>query len=134
VQESLNSSIEIHDSVLNSIETTETRLQLFIEAYIPRSTGEPGVDPGSGWTQNVVVTIDNASSEGNIKDLPSDLADGTLQVKDQTLENIIPIPLNQSGQIRLTLVDQRSGDTVVVRGTHISMKLLGDAKYIEEFR
>jgi hypothetical protein len=52
MSESLNCSIEIHDSALNSVETQGTLLKLFIQAYIHKSKGVPGVDPGTGWVQS----------------------------------------------------------------------------------
>ena len=124
---SLNSSIEIHDSFLNSVETVGKQLELTIEAYIHKSKGKPGVDPGTGWTQNVLLTIEDGSFDGNIKNIPWDLADGTLQINDQVSDNMIPIPLDQSGQIELTLIDKKSGYRFVARGNRISLKLLGES-------
>jgi hypothetical protein len=126
--ESLSSAIEVHDSVLNSVERTGTGLQLFIEAYIHKSKGTPGVDPGTGWTQDVLLIIEDGSFDGTIENPPWDLADGTLQINDQVLDNMIPIPLDQRGQREFTLIDQRSGNRIVARGTRISLKLLGEAK------
>ncbi|HEV2313899.1 MAG TPA: hypothetical protein VGR94_01225 [Candidatus Acidoferrales bacterium] len=68
--ESLNCSIEIHDSVLTSVEIQAKQVKLSIEAYIHKSAGVPGVDPGTGWIQNVILTIEDGSFEGNMESLP----------------------------------------------------------------
>ncbi|MHB8412824.1 MAG: hypothetical protein ACYDDI_12890 [Candidatus Acidiferrales bacterium] len=99
--ESLNSLIEIHDSVLTLVETQAKQVKLSIEAYIHKSTGVPGVDPGTGWVQNVILTIEGGSFEGNAESLPCDLYDGTLQINEESMENMIPIPLDRHGQIAL---------------------------------
>ena len=107
---------------------------LFVEAYIHKSKGTPGVDPGTGWTQNVVLKIENASIERDAKNLPWDLTDGSLQIDQQTMENMIPIPLDRHGKVIFMLQDKRTADKIIVRGTRIYLELLGEAKYIEEFR
>ena len=130
--EFLNSLIEIHDSVLTLVETQSKQVKLSIEAYIHKSIGVPGVDPGTGWVQNVILTIEDGSFEGSIESLPYDLYDGTLQINGELMENEIPIPLDRNGQIVLSLVAKWSGDKLVARGTHIHLELLGEARYVED--
>ncbi len=46
----LNEEIEIHDSVLGSIEIADDNVTLNLTpAYIHKSSGQPRVDSGSGW-------------------------------------------------------------------------------------
>ncbi|HVA16234.1 MAG TPA: hypothetical protein VMV59_00830 [Candidatus Dormibacteraeota bacterium] len=130
--ESLNSLIEIHDSVLTAVETQAKQVKLSIEAYIHKSAGVPGVDPGTGWIQNVILTIEDGSFEGNTQSFPCDLMDGTLQINEEFMENEIPIPLDRYGQIVLSLVPKWSGDRLVARGTGIYLERLGEARYIED--
>jgi hypothetical protein len=134
MSEPLNYSIEIHDSVLTCVDTQGDRIRLSLEAYIHKSKGVPGVDPGSVWTQNVVLTIENASVERPPEKLPWDLTDGTLQIDHKLMRNMIPIPLDCHSDVICTLQDQQSAEKIIVRGTRISLELLGEAKYIEEFR
>jgi hypothetical protein len=54
-----NASIELHDSVLDGIDQRPTALSLRLRAYVHRSNGEPGVDPGTGWCQPATVTLSN---------------------------------------------------------------------------
>lgn len=132
MQESLNSSIEIHDSVLTSVEAQGKHVKISIEAYIHKSTGTPGIDPGTGWVQNVVLKIQEGIIEEHIETLPCDLYDGTLQIEGNVMNNMIPLPLDRQGSLTLTLVAQ-SNERIIVRGTRISISMLGEPKYIEEF-
>ncbi len=130
--ESLNSLIEIHDSVLTSVETQGKRVRLSFEAYIHKSKGVPGVDPGTGWVQNVVLTIEDASCEGKFQSVPCDLTNGSLEINGEHMSNEIPIPLDRSGKIVLTLLAKWTGEKLIARGARISLELLGEAQYVEE--
>jgi hypothetical protein len=53
-------------------------------------------------------------------------------VGHQTIENIIPLPLDYRGDVQLILVTQTDSG-VVVRGSAISATPVGEPKFIEEF-
>jgi hypothetical protein len=48
-----NAAVEIHDSTLESIETHSEVLVAMLSAYVHRSSGRPGIDAGTGWSQTV---------------------------------------------------------------------------------
>ena len=57
----MNQSIELHDSVLGEIGFAEGDAKLsFVHAYIHRSEGRPGIDPGTGWSQKAELIIEEA--------------------------------------------------------------------------
>jgi hypothetical protein len=64
--------------------------------------------------------------------MPGDLWEGSLQVGNQRIENIIPLPLDYQGAVTLVLVAQDES-RVVIRGSAISATLVGEPKFIEEF-
>jgi hypothetical protein len=128
-----NSAIEIYDSTLASV--TDNGGHVVIElkpAYIHRSTGTPGVDPGGGWAQDVIVRVENGTIDGDVPEMPCDLWEGSLQVGNQTIENIIPLPVDYQGAVKLILVAQDES-RLVVQGSGISATLTGEPKFIEEF-
>jgi hypothetical protein len=48
----MNRHIELHDSRIARIDISPGAVQLqFDRAYLHQSTGRPGIDPGTGWTQ-----------------------------------------------------------------------------------
>jgi hypothetical protein len=128
-----NRVIEIHDSELNSIAIGDVDVVLKLSpAYIHQSEGRPAMDAGTGWVQDAVIRIRGDVISGSISELPCDLWDGYLTLKGERSDNIIPIPLSVEGDIELEITST-SGESVQVRGDHITLELLGEPKYIEDF-
>jgi hypothetical protein len=126
-----NRAMEFHDSTFDGIEREGANLSLrFSAAYIHESEGEPGVDAGSGWIQELRFIISDASQIGEIVDLPCDLSNGSVCLDDRRLENVIPIPLDYRGRVELRL-NQTNGLTIT--GTSLRVELRGEPKYLEEF-
>jgi hypothetical protein len=126
-------AIEIYDSTLVSVADDGGRVVIdFKPAYIHRSTGTPGVDPGGGWAQDVILRVENGTIDGSLPEMPCDLWEGSLQVGNQKIENIVPLPLDYQGAVTLILVAQDES-RVVIRGSAISAVLVGEPKFIEEF-
>jgi hypothetical protein len=130
---SINSAIEIHDSVLSSVEQQGAKTILRLTpAYIHKSDGIPGVDNGSGWVQDAIVTIDGSMAEVAVLEYPVDLAKGVLEIDGRQTSNMIPLPLSHKGSVSLKLMTQRSG-TLRITGSAIHVELLGAPEYVEEF-
>ena len=128
-----NTAIEIYDSTLASLVKEGQRVIVDLQpAYIHRSTGTPGVDPGGGWAQDVILVVEQGTIEGSVPELPCDLWEGSLRVGHQTIENIIPLPLDYRGDVELMLVTQTDSG-VIVRGSAIFATPIGEPKFIEEF-
>src|SRR5260370_37921312 len=112
---SLNIAIEIHDSVLSAVEQQKGKTILRLTpAYIHWSAGTPGVDNGSGWVQNAIVTIDASMSEIAVSEFPVDLATGILEIDGREFPNMIPLPLSQKGLTSLKLTTQSSGTLRII--------------------
>ena len=125
--------IEIHDSELKSVTVSDGNIVLELSpAYIHMSDGRPGIDAGTGWLQNAVIRVRDGEIFGSINELPCTLWDGHLKVSDELFDNLVPIPLDSAGNIALELTSI-SGETLQVRGNRITLEVLGEAKYIEEF-
>jgi hypothetical protein len=99
----MKSAIEIHDSYLTEIAKHDNTVELKLSAYIHKSEGTPLIDAGTGWIQDVSVFLRDGAVNGTITNWPADLYDGTLEVDSDAYENVIPIPLDRQGTIRLTL-------------------------------
>lgn len=128
-----NREIEIHDSELASVEVSDGDIILKLSpAYIHMSDGRPGIDAGTGWIQNAVIRVRGTAVAGSMSELPCDLWDGYLKVNGEHSDNLIPIPLAATGDIELHFTS-RAGESVQVRGNRITLELLGEPKYIEDF-
>ena len=129
----LNTGMELHDSVLASLKSVEGKMEItFRPAYIHKTEGVPGVDPGTGWTQDIVLAVESGIAEGQVTELPFDISDGELQVADLRLQNVLPLPLDYSGNIELKLL-LNSSEQVVIRGSRITSESAGTATYVEDF-
>jgi hypothetical protein len=96
--EKLNSAVELHDSVVDTVWRSEQTVLLALRpAYIHKSPGQPGVDDGIGLVQNIVIEIECGQIEGNIGDLPADVFDGEFQSGSQTFPNMISLPCDIEG-------------------------------------
>ncbi len=129
----MNSLIELHDSRVADIGRTDgTVIVHFLPAYLHKSEGRPGVDPGSGWVQEARLIFADATAKGNIPDLPCDVMDGELVVGAERHSNKIPVPLLVASHSELRLIFD-SSHTVPVTGSSVRLELLGEPKYVEEF-
>jgi hypothetical protein len=125
-----NRAIEFHDSTFDSVRQHGTDLTVrFSAAYIHESSGEPGVDAGSGWIQEALLHVSGGSMTGEIRELPCDLWNGDLRLGGQLLE-MIPIPLDYDGQVEISL--EQDG-TIRITGTRVRLELIGTPTYVEEF-
>jgi len=102
----------------------------FSHVYIHQTEGKPGIDPGSGWSQEAVIRISNGVISGSLTEWPSDLGGGYLKMDGAVSRNMIPIPLDHEGQIELRV---EGWGAISITGTHIRLELIGQAEYVEEF-
>lgn len=102
----------------------------FSAAYIHNSEGEPGVDAGSGWVQELRLHISDALQIGEIIDLPCDLWRGSICLGEKRLENVIPIPLDYRGRVEVKL---KQTNEMTITGSSLRVELCGEPKYLDEF-
>ena len=70
------------------------------------------------------------------KSWPCTIADGLLELNGVVTENEIPLPLENSGNVRLKLeVVEPDGSlrTLELTGRNAYLRLIGDADYLEDF-
>ena len=131
-----NRAIEIHDCVLAAVSFSQGEAKLhFSSVYIHQSEGVPVRDAGSGWVQEAVLRIHGARMEGAFSEFPVDLADGQTRMGENILDNEIPVPLRHKGAFELRLRAMWHGQEVVsFAGSGAELELLGEPRYVEEFR
>jgi hypothetical protein len=129
-----NRRIEIHDSTLDAVSARDGQVVLhFSSVYIHQSSGTPGVDAGSSWVQEAVLRIGEAAVKRSFSNVPADLLDGYIKLGDTVLRNMIPIPLRHQGIVELRL-ESWNDEVVLIGGSSADLELIGEPKYIEEFR
>lgn len=123
-------ALEFHDSQLESVAGDSNGLSLTLQAYVHESRGRPGIDPGTGWHQRVLVKIEDPVCDlGSLA--PSSIADGELWTPNGHRVGIVPIPLDEDGKIRLDL--QFTGAAVSLTGSRIVIAPIGEPKFVDHF-
>jgi hypothetical protein len=134
----MNQMIELHDSnIAVSWFDYGSAIIIFSHAYIHRSEGEPGKDSGTGWSQRAELVIGEAVEIKLPPAWPCKIYDGFWELNGVVHENEIPLPFVGEGKVRLKL-DIADGDdnfmSVEFVGKDAQLTLLGEARYVEEFR
>lgn len=126
-------AIEIQDSTLASLAIQSGHVIFsFSEACIHQSEGRPGIEAGTRWIQHAVIHIRGEIASGSLTKLPCKLKDGYIALDDQESDSLIPIPLSFTGDVELSFTSEYA-ETIKIRGNHIALGLLHEAKYVEEF-
>jgi hypothetical protein len=133
----MNQVIELHDSEIAAVVLEHGAAKvIFSHAYIHRSEGKPGSDAGSGWSQRAELMIEAATVTDLPAAWPCKIYDGALEFAGVEWKNLIPIPLEGKGRIRLKLdiadADDKFGP-IEIHGQSAKLTLIGEASYLEEF-
>jgi hypothetical protein len=123
-----NRALELHDTRLVSISEHDGTVRLRVSAYVHVSTGRPGRDVGTGWSQELELAIAGAVIESRPTDLPMWILDGSLQI-DGAPEELVALPLDRAGKIRLDLVGAEG--RLLVSGDRIAAEELAHAQFVE---
>jgi len=130
----VNERIELHDSTLASVSFSDgLAVVLLAPAYIHRSHGLPGSDAGSGWLQSATLTFAGASPVSSPAGLPVWISDGFLRIDDALHDNLIPTHGSFEGAVEFSIV-LTTAEVLTIRGRRISIQLLGDSSYLEEYK
>jgi len=119
----MRNGLELHDSRVSHIEWVSGDAVIhFSHAYIHKSKGSPGKDPGTGWSQEAQLVMQGASSEVSLPALPNTISEGYLEVGGIKHE-LIPLPFKRRVRAKLNLI--------FVDGSH--MEIVGDKPFVELF-
>jgi hypothetical protein len=126
-----NRSIELHDTRIERVERAERTTILWMSAYLHESEGQPGRDRGTGWTLPARLVIENSEFECPLPSSSLWVIDGRISIADRVLENMMPVPFDEHGEIRVHL--SGSEGEIFITGNHAYLEPIGPAIYIEDF-
>jgi hypothetical protein len=130
----MNSELEIHDSTLAGIDTVGNDVVVRLApAYIHRSVGRPGIDPGSGWLQDIDFVIREAVVASSPLQFPCWLSDGALSIGKTCWDNCFPLPVAASGAVTLSAMTEH-GERLVIFGRGVETISHLGLQYVEQFR
>lgn len=128
----MSKGLELYQSRVSRVDREQGFVTIhFPHAYIYQAKGTPGRDPGTGWSQEVELLLDEALIDSATATLPNMIDDGYFEVDGERYD-VIPLPLGEhdTGHLHLTFAD---GGELDVAGKHPIIKLIGKAKRLEEF-
>jgi hypothetical protein len=126
----VKAALELHDSRIDRVDRIDGGAVIhFSHAYIHKSAGTPGKDPGTGWSQEAQLVLAAATDYGNLPPLPVAISDGYLEVGD-IRHGLIPLPFSRRGKANLWLVLE-NGAEFQVTGERPVIELIGPAKFLE---
>jgi hypothetical protein len=125
-------ALEFHDSTFGEATQEDDGVVVHLApAYVHRSSGRPGIDPGTGWSQSVTIRVKGAVLSPESRFAPARLSEGSLEVGACRYENVVPLPLSlREGQARLSLLPV-GGPEFVLRGSAVEVLPQGEATFIE---
>lgn len=127
----MNAAIELHDSVVEAINVTCGAVTIKLSAYVHRTEGRPGIDAGSGWSQDVELAFGNGAVEHRPNNFPC-----TLFRSEVTgligATGMIPLPCYLPSNVRLEAIDTM-GDRLTIRGNSLEARAVSDGEYVERF-
>ena len=130
----MNRYFEIHDSTLSKVTEKDRKVVLsFSKAYVHQSEGNPGVDGGTGWLQEIELELQEAQVLCAPIHLPEDLADGFIKVGGVTYDGGLDLPVGVEGEIEVWLQTSQSEELKVVASAIVSHEI-GEAIFVEEFK
>ncbi|HKJ08355.1 MAG TPA: hypothetical protein VKA76_04630 [Gammaproteobacteria bacterium] len=129
----MSSALELADSRVSAVEVVDGVVTVqFSHAYIHKSRGRAGRDPGTGWSRPAALLMDDATCSGPLPPVPNTVSEGYVEVGGIRHE-LLPLPFKRKvpARLALTFVD---GTRLDVSGNRPVVELLGAPIYLEEFR
>lgn len=128
----MNEAIEFHDSKVQLAEGASDVFRIvFSSAYVHRSEGQPGIDAGTGYTQQAELTFTSATWSKSPLPYVGKLSEGFLMLSGKK-HSIISMPLSVSGKIEAELVFV-SGAVLYISASSVSCKFTSEAHFVENY-
>ena len=127
----LRGALELHDSSVDNVDLSGGNATVhFSHAYIHKSKGMPGRDPGTGWSQEALLVLFEVAACGPLPTLPETISDGFLEVGG-IKHTLLPLPFKRKVDAKLYLIFSDGGHLDII-GKRPIIELLGRPIFIED--
>lgn len=128
----MNAALELHDSKIGRISNAGASVRIELPmAYVHRSAGNPGVDPGQVFVQPAEIVFADAQYSETQGPCSGSISDAAFSVNGEAL-SLLPIPLTAKGEVSATFT-LVSGAVLSVRGKGVSCLVSGDPEFVEDY-
>ena len=129
-RQAMNVGVEFHDSRIRQVEHLRDRVRVsFDSAYVHRSSGRPGIDPGEGHVQAAELVFGGAQCEPIGADCHGPLSDGEVSV-DGVAYCLLPAPFQSEGAVIAQFVFC-TGAVLRLTAKSVSLVLHGASRFVE---
>jgi hypothetical protein len=127
----VNAAVELHDSQVVAVDSIGGAVTVRLVAYVHRSNGRPGIDPGSGWSQRVDLVFSSGVIEERPDEMPFALDDGSIS-GGATFDGFIPLPTSIGGAVCFEARGM-CGERLAIRGMGIVAVAAAEGVFVESF-
>jgi hypothetical protein len=127
----VNAAVELHDSEVVAVVQSEGAVVVRLSAYVHRSSGRPGFDPGSGWSQAVDLVFADGVVECSPVELPFTLDDGRVSGGAE-LAGMLPLPASVPSAVHFEARGLHK-ERLAVRGSGLEVVPVAEATFVETF-
>jgi|WetSurMetagenome_2_1015567.scaffolds.fasta_scaffold70980_4 hypothetical protein len=128
----MNKEVELHDSEISTFLVEKDSGILSIKGIMHYSEGQPGVDAGTCWLQNIELQFSGISTLKIPDHIPEIISEGRLVIDGSVFENMFELPNDISGEIELDLLTMYN-EQFYVKVNRINGTAIGEPKYIQDF-
>ena len=126
------SILQLNDSIVSDLSRSgDTAVLRFSPACILKSEGVPGVDASTRWNQTAELRFGEGEIEGEWRAFPLTVEGGRISVNNMTYVDIVPVPLESAGHMKLVLSIRGADSGLVITGSDVRLDLIGDGQYVE---
>ena len=128
----MNAAIDLHDSEVQSIELRNGDLRVVLSAaYVHRSSGRPGIDPGTGWLQTAELLFRGVEAPVETMQFSGRVSDGSVSVAGETL-SLLPIPLSAAGEVTASFAGA-NGQVLSFAAASVQCSVYGEPRFVENY-
>jgi hypothetical protein len=129
----MNAALEFHDSHVETIQADADRsVSLhFSGAYIHTSVGQPGIDLGTGHSQQARLSFSEARFAGDLAQCVGALSNGALMANGHSM-SLLPVPYSFRGPVTAEFTFQ-NGVSIRIDASAVECTVFGPTEFVEAF-
>ncbi len=130
----MNVAIEMHDSECLAVEVGDSGQGfVLLDAYVHRTSGEPGAVAGEGGIQRIRIKVEGMTVQGEIGQLPAYIYEGSLTIGASVQDNMVPFPAAYTDTVFLSMMLSEDARVLTVVGCGVSIEPESSFRFVEEF-
>jgi len=129
----LKRAMALHGSTIEFLVPTGSSATIELSpAYLHESTGEPGVDAGRCYFQDIHLQLSECEILSPALDLPAVITDASVTLGDRRFQHLLPLPVIHVGRVELRFETDK-GEALQVQANGVLAILAGERVSTADF-